>query len=50
VPCSATAEKNSTFKKFLDSMMSYRDDAYLYWQASELPYDLSIVRARRSRG
>jgi TRAP-type mannitol/chloroaromatic compound transport system substrate-binding protein len=44
------SEKNPTFKKFLDSMMSYRDDAYLYWQVSELPYDLSIVRARRSRG
>ena len=44
------AAKNPTFKKVLDSMMSFRDDAYLYWQVSELAHDSTMARSRRSRG
>lgn len=40
---------NETFAKLLESMMSYRDAASLWWQVSELPYDIAIARAGAAR-
>jgi len=41
------AAKNADFKKIHDSMMAFRNDAYLWWQVSELTFDAFQVRATR---
>ncbi|MDU0339410.1 TRAP transporter substrate-binding protein [Bosea rubneri] len=41
---------NPTFKKILGEVMAYRDATSLWWQVSELPYDINIANLiRRAR-
>ena len=43
------AAKNELFKRLNDSMKSFRNDGYLWWQVCEYTYDNFMIRAR-SRG
>ncbi len=38
--------KNANFKKIHDSMMSFRNDEYLWWQVAEFGFDNFMVRNR----
>ena len=40
------AETNADFKKVYESMMSFRNDQYLWWQVAEYTYDGYIIRNR----
>jgi TRAP-type mannitol/chloroaromatic compound transport system substrate-binding protein len=37
---------NPRFKKMYDSLTAFRDDAYLWWQIAELPFDVFQIRNR----
>jgi TRAP-type mannitol/chloroaromatic compound transport system substrate-binding protein len=37
---------NPRFKKMYESLTAFRDDAYLWWQIAELPFDIFQIRNR----
>jgi TRAP-type mannitol/chloroaromatic compound transport system substrate-binding protein len=41
-----TAAANADFKKVLDSMQNFRNDAYFWWQVAEYSYDTFMIRSR----
>jgi len=41
-----TSATNADYKKVLDSMQSFRDDEYLWWQVAEFSYDAFMIRTR----
>jgi TRAP-type mannitol/chloroaromatic compound transport system substrate-binding protein len=41
-----TAGSNSSYKKVLDSIAAFRNDAYLWWQVAEYSYDSFMIRSR----
>jgi TRAP-type mannitol/chloroaromatic compound transport system substrate-binding protein len=41
-----TAARNSDFKKVLDSMQAFRNEAYFRWQVAEYSYDTFMIRSR----
>jgi TRAP-type mannitol/chloroaromatic compound transport system substrate-binding protein len=41
-----TAAANADFKKVLESMQSFRNDAYFWWQVAEYGYDTFMIRSR----
>jgi TRAP-type mannitol/chloroaromatic compound transport system substrate-binding protein len=43
---SETAATNADFKKVLDSMTTFRNDEYLWWQVAEYSYDTFMIRTR----
>ncbi len=42
-----TAAANPDFKRVLESMQAFRNDAYFWWQVAEYSYDSFMIRARR---
>jgi TRAP-type mannitol/chloroaromatic compound transport system substrate-binding protein len=43
---SETAAANADFKKVLESMQSFRNDEYFWWQVAEYSYDTFMIRSR----
>src|SRR6266478_6004821 len=41
-----TAAANADFKRVLDSMQAFRNDAYFWWQVAEYSYDTFMIRSR----
>ena len=41
-----TAASNADYKKVLDSMQTFRNDEYLWWQVAEYTYDGFMIRTR----
>src|SRR5262245_41336456 len=41
-----TAAKNANFKKVLESMQAFRNEAYSWWQVAEASYDSFMIRTR----
>jgi TRAP-type mannitol/chloroaromatic compound transport system substrate-binding protein len=41
-----TAATNADYKKVLESMQSFRNDEYLWWQVAEFSYDSFMIRTR----
>jgi TRAP-type mannitol/chloroaromatic compound transport system substrate-binding protein len=42
-----TSAGNPEFKKVLESMQTFRNDEYFWWQVAEYSYDSFMIRARR---
>jgi TRAP-type mannitol/chloroaromatic compound transport system substrate-binding protein len=40
------SERNADFKKVWDSMLAFRNDAYLWWRVAEYTYDDFLIRHR----
>jgi TRAP-type mannitol/chloroaromatic compound transport system substrate-binding protein len=43
-----TAAANPDFKKVLESMQTFRNDEYFWWQVAEYTYDTFMIRSRRA--
>ena len=41
-----TSASNATYKKVWDSIVSFRNDEYLWWQVAEYTYDSFMIRSR----
>jgi TRAP-type mannitol/chloroaromatic compound transport system substrate-binding protein len=41
-----TSSNNPSYKKVLDSVTAFRNDAYLWWQVAEYSYDSFMIRSR----
>ena len=41
-----TSGGNPSYKKVLDSITAFRNDAYLWWQVAEYSYDSFMIRSR----
>jgi TRAP-type mannitol/chloroaromatic compound transport system substrate-binding protein len=41
-----TSAANPDFKKVLDSMQAFRNEAYFWWQVAEYSYDTFMIRSR----
>jgi len=41
-----TAARNPDFKKILESMQTFRNEEYLWWQVAEYGYDTFMIRSR----
>jgi TRAP-type mannitol/chloroaromatic compound transport system substrate-binding protein len=41
-----TSAANADYKKVLDSLQTFRNDEYLWWQVAENTYDSFMIRAR----
>jgi TRAP-type mannitol/chloroaromatic compound transport system substrate-binding protein len=41
-----TAANNADYKKVLESMQTFRNDEYLWWQVAEFTYDSFMIRTR----
>ena len=41
-----TAAHNPDFKRVLDSMQTFRNDEYFWWQVAEYSYDTFMIRSR----
>jgi len=41
-----TSATNADYKKVWDSILTFRNDAYLWWQVAEYGYDSYMIRAR----
>ena len=41
-----TSAVNADYKKVWDSIVPFRNDAYLWWQVAEYGYDSFMIRSR----
>ncbi|HEY7231160.1 MAG TPA: TRAP transporter substrate-binding protein [Pseudolabrys sp.] len=41
-----TSSNNASYKKVLDSISTFKNDAYLWWQVAEYSYDSFMIRSR----
>jgi TRAP-type mannitol/chloroaromatic compound transport system substrate-binding protein len=41
-----TSATNADYKKVWDSIVSFRNDEYLWWQVAEYTYDSFMIRSR----
>jgi TRAP-type mannitol/chloroaromatic compound transport system substrate-binding protein len=40
------AAKNASYKKVIESIRSFRNDEYLWWQVAEYTYNSFMIRSR----